>query len=74
MLTNSFTHNQHITSSSSNAVNAASGNKKPPTDEGDHLCVNMVKSHINVATISYDYSSSQTVLVPESPPPSETPL
>jgi hypothetical protein len=45
------------------------GIKNPPTHEGDHLCVNMVKSQINVATRSHDYSSSQVVPGLDSPPP-----
>jgi hypothetical protein len=50
------------------------GIKTPRSHEGDCLCVNMVKSQINVATRSHDYGSSQTVPGPESPPPLETPL
>jgi hypothetical protein len=34
----------------------------------------MVKSQIDIATRSHDYSSSQTVVGLESPPPSEMPL
>jgi len=74
MLTNPFPHNQHMASSSSNAENATSGNQNPPTHEGDRLCVNMVKSQINVATWSRDYSSSQIFIGPYSPPPPETPF
>jgi hypothetical protein len=40
----------------------------------DHLCINMVKYEVNVATRSHDYSSPQTVPGLESPPPPETPL
>jgi hypothetical protein len=58
VLTNPFLHNLNMASSSFNARNAASGNQNPPAHEGDHLCVNMVKSQINVATRSRDYSSS----------------
>jgi hypothetical protein len=74
VLTNLFPHNQHMASGSSNTRNASSGNQNPSTHEGDHLCVNMVKSQINVATRSHDYGSSQIVTGPESPPPLETPL
>ena len=59
---------------SSNTKNASSGNQNPSTHEGDHLCVNMVKSHINVATRSRNYNYSQVVPSIESPPPLETPL
>jgi hypothetical protein len=58
MLTNPFPHNQHMDLSFSNAENVVSGNQNPPMHEGDCLCVNMVKSQINVATRSRDYSSS----------------
>jgi hypothetical protein len=51
-------HNQHMGSSSSNAGNAESGNQNPPAHEGDNICVNRIKSQINVATQSHDYSSS----------------
>jgi hypothetical protein len=47
---NPFPHNQHMASGSSNNENAPSGGQNPPSDEGDHLCVNMVKSYIDVAT------------------------
>jgi hypothetical protein len=74
VLTNPFPHNQHMASISSNAENATSGNQNPPTHEGEHICVNMVKSHINVSTQSRNYNSSQVVPGLESPPPLETPL
>jgi hypothetical protein len=74
MLTNPFPHNQHMASSSSNAGNVASESKNTPTQDGDRLCINMVKSEVNVATQSRDYSSLQTVPDIESPPPLETPL
>jgi hypothetical protein len=74
VLTNPFPHNQHMASSSSNAKNVASGSQNPPTQDGDHLCINMVKYEVNVATRSHDYSSPQTVPGLESPPPPETPL
>jgi hypothetical protein len=50
VLTNPFPHNQHMASRSSNAINASNGNQNPPEHEGDRLCVNMVKSQINIAT------------------------
>jgi hypothetical protein len=74
VLTNPFPHNQHIASSSSNARNASSGIQNPPAQDNDLLCINMVKSQVNVATWSLDYSSSQTVPVLESPPSLKTPL
>jgi hypothetical protein len=74
VLTNPFPHNQHMALSSSNARNAVSGNQNPLAHEGDYLCVNMVKSQINVATRSRGYVSSQTILGLEPPPPSKTPF
>jgi hypothetical protein len=74
MLTNPFPHNQHLASSSSNSINATGGNQNPLAHDGDHLCINMVKSQINVATWSQNYSSSQVVPGLESPPPPEAPL
>jgi hypothetical protein len=69
VLTNPFPHNHHMASRTSNTRNASSGIQNPSTHEGGHLCVNMVKSHIDVATRSRDYGSSQTIIGPESPPP-----
>jgi len=63
-----------MASSSSNSINAASGIQNPSTQDGDHLCINMVKYELNVATRSHDYSSSQVVHGLESPPPPEVPL
>jgi hypothetical protein len=63
-----------MTLRSSNSRNVVSGNQNPPAQDDDCICVNMVKSHINVATQSRDYSSSQDVPGLESPPPPETPL
>jgi hypothetical protein len=74
VLTNPFPHNQNMTSGTSNTGNASSGSQNPSAHDGGHLCVNMVKSQIDVATRSRDYGSSQTVLGPEPPPPLETPL
>jgi hypothetical protein len=74
VLTNPFPHNHHMASSSSNARNVASGSQSPPTQDSDRLCINMVKSEVNVATRSRDYSSLQTVLGLESPPSLEMPL
>jgi hypothetical protein len=56
VLTNPFPHNQHMASSSSNVGNVASGSQNPPTQDNDRLCINMVKSQVNVATRSGDYS------------------
>jgi hypothetical protein len=74
VLMNPFPHNQHMASISSNATNVVSGSQNPPTQDGDHLCINMVKYEVNVATRSSDYNYPQTVPSLESPPPSETPL
>jgi hypothetical protein len=73
VLSNMFPHNQHMALSSANVENVSNGNQNPLAHERDYLCVNMVKSQINVATHSHDYSSSRVVLVLDSPPPPETP-
>jgi hypothetical protein len=69
VLTNPFSHKQHMASSSSNAKNVSGGSQNPPTQDDDHLCINMVNYQVNVATQSRDYSSPQTVSGLESPPP-----
>jgi hypothetical protein len=74
VLTNPFPDNYHMASSSSNVRNATSGSQNPSAQDGDRLCINMVKSKVNVATQYNDYSSSQTVSSLESPPPLEMPL
>jgi hypothetical protein len=74
VLTNPFPHNQHMASSSSNAENTMNGNQNPLGNQGDHICVNMVKSQINIATRSCYYGSSQVIPGLESPPPLETPF
>jgi hypothetical protein len=74
VLTNPFPHSQHMDSSSSNSRNVVSGSQNPPTQYSDHLCINMVKSQVNVATRSCDYNSTQNVTGLESPPPLDTPL
>jgi hypothetical protein len=56
VLTNTFPNNQHMASSSSNVENVSGGNQNPPTQDGDRLCINMVKSEVNVATRSRDYT------------------
>jgi hypothetical protein len=58
MLTTPFTHNQHMASSSLNSRNVVSGSQNRPKQDNDHLYINMVKSKVNVATRSLDYSSS----------------
>jgi hypothetical protein len=63
-----------MASSSSNAENVASGIQKPLAQDNDNLCINMVKSEVNVATQSRDYISPQTVPSLESHPPLEMPL
>jgi hypothetical protein len=74
VLMNPFPHNQHMALSSSNVGNVASGSQNPPTQDNDHLWINMVKYEVNIATRSRDYSSPQNVPSLESPPPLETPL
>jgi hypothetical protein len=67
--------------SSSNTGNATSGIQNPSVHEcdrllheGDNLWINMVKSHINVATQSRNYISPEAVPGLESPLPLEIPL
>jgi hypothetical protein len=55
-----------------NTENGSSGSQNPLAHEGGHLCVNKVKSYIDVATQSHDYGYSQTILGLESTPPPET--
>jgi hypothetical protein len=74
VMTNPFQNNQHMSSETSNTRNALSRSKNPSTHEGGHLCINMVKYHIDVATQSCDYGSSQTIIGPKYPPPPKTPL
>jgi hypothetical protein len=62
-----------MTSGSSNTRNASSGSQNPSAHDGGHLCINMVKYEVSVATRAHDYGSSQPVIGPEPPPP-ETPL
>jgi hypothetical protein len=52
VLTNPIQHNQHMTSSSSNAENAAGGSQNPSLQDNDRLCINMVNAKVNVATRS----------------------
>jgi hypothetical protein len=61
MLTNPFPHNHYMASSSSNVGNVVSGSQNPAAQDSDHLCINMVRSQVNVATRSCNYSSSQTI-------------
>jgi hypothetical protein len=63
-----------MTSGTSNIGNVLSGSQNPSAQEGGHICINMVKSQIDVATLSRNYGSSQTILGPEPLPPPETPL
>jgi hypothetical protein len=74
VLTNPFPHNQHTASSSLNSKNVVSGIQNPSTQDDDCLCINMVKSEVNIDTQYHDYSSPQTVPSLESPPPLKTPL
>jgi hypothetical protein len=45
-----FPHNQHMALRTSNTGNASSRSQNPSEHEGGHLCVNMVKYQIDVAT------------------------
>jgi hypothetical protein len=75
VLTNPFSHNHHMTLGSFNARNSSSGSQTPSTHEGrGNICVNMLNSHIDVATRYCDYGSSQTFIGIDSPPPLETNL
>jgi hypothetical protein len=69
VLKNPFTHNQHLASISSNSGNAIGGGQNQQSQDGDHLCINMVNVKVNVATRSRDYISSQANPSLESPPP-----
>jgi hypothetical protein len=66
---NPFPHNQHLSLSSSNAENATGGGQNQQSQDGDHLCINMVDAEIDVATQSRDYSSKQDNPGLECPPP-----
>ena len=69
MLTNPFPHNYHLTSSSLNTGNASGGSKNPPSQDGDHVCINMVDAKIDIATLSRDDTSSKDSTSLEAPPP-----
>jgi hypothetical protein len=71
VLTNPFSHKQHMASCSSNVRNVVGGIQNPSTKDSNCLYINMVNSHVNVATWSHDYSSLQTLPGLESPPPPE---
>jgi hypothetical protein len=71
LLTNPFPHNQHLASISSNSGNVVGGGQNQQSQDGDHLCINMVNAKIDVATRSRDYSSKQTNFGLESPHPRE---
>jgi hypothetical protein len=58
MPTNPFAHNQDMALSSSNVGNVVGGSQNQVTQDNDCLCINMVNSQVNVATLSRDYSSS----------------
>jgi hypothetical protein len=57
VLTNPFTHNQHLALSFSNARNTSSGSENPLSQDGDSVCINMVNTKIDIATRSRDYYS-----------------
>jgi hypothetical protein len=61
VLKNTFPHNKHMASSSSNAGNVAGGSQNPLAQDGDRLSINMVNSQVNVAAQSHDYNSPQIV-------------
>jgi hypothetical protein len=73
VLTNLFPHTQNMASRTSNTRNALGGVQNPPTQDGFHQCVNMVRSEVSIATRTCDYGPPQPTLGIE-PPPSETPL
>jgi hypothetical protein len=58
VLTNPFPHNNHMASEAPKTRNALSRSQNPSAHEGGHICINMVKSQIDVATRSRDYDSS----------------
>jgi hypothetical protein len=68
LLMNTFPHNQHLASSSSNVKNAAGGGQNQQSHDGDRLCINMVDAKFNVATRFQDYSSKQAIPGLEYPP------
>ena len=69
VLTNLFPHNQHLALISSNVGNEAGGGQNHQSQDGGHLCINMVHAKIDVATRSRDYSYKQTIHGLESPTP-----
>jgi hypothetical protein len=69
VLTNPFPHNQQLALTSLNAKNASSGSQNPPSQYGDHVCINMVDVKIDIATCSRDYISSKVSTSLEVPPP-----
>jgi hypothetical protein len=69
VLTNPFPQNHHLASSSSNTENLLGGSQKPPSQDGDCVCINMVDMKIDIATRSQDYSSSKDSIGLEAPPP-----
>jgi hypothetical protein len=66
---NPVPHNQHLASSSSNSGNEAGGGKNQQSQDGDHLCINVVHAKIDLAPRSPDYGSKQTIPGLESPTP-----
>ena len=69
VLTNPFPHNHHLASSSSKAGNVSDGSQNPLSQDGDHVCINIVDVKIDIATHSRDYSSSKSSTSLEAPPP-----
>jgi hypothetical protein len=62
-----------MTLGSSNTRNASSRSQNSLAHDGGHICINMVRYVIDVATQSHNYGSLQTIIGPK-PPPLETPL
>jgi hypothetical protein len=52
MMTNNFSHNENMASSSSNTENVAGGSQNPLLQDDNRLCINMVNVKVNVATHS----------------------
>jgi hypothetical protein len=69
MLTNTLPHNKHLTSSSSNVGNASGGSQNPSSQDGEHVCINMVDMKIDIATLFRDYISSKSSTKLKAPPP-----
>lgn len=75
VLTNPFPQNQHLALISKSTENALGGSQNLPSQDGDHVCINMVNVKIDISTHSRDSISSKASTNLEAPPPpSETNL